>query len=70
VAIRPENVSSLRVVDKLGIEEIGFAPRFLHIDGDWRDHKLFAITKEEVPLGLLRRLDATPADADSQQSHE
>ena len=61
IAIRPENVSSLRVVEKLGINEVGFAPRFLHIDGDWRDHRIFAITREEVPLGLLRRLD----DSDS-----
>jgi len=58
VAIRPENTSSLRVVEKLGIKEIGYAPRYLHIDGDWRDHKLFAITREEVPMGLVRRLDA------------
>ncbi len=66
VAIRPENTSSLRVVEKLGIKEIGYAPRFLHIDGEWRDHKLFAITREEVPLGLLQRLDS----AQSHQSHE
>ena len=70
VAIRPENTSSLRVVEKLGIKEIGYAPRYLHIDGDWRDHRLFAITREDVPLGLLRRLDTTAADADSHQSHE
>ena len=63
VAIRPENTSSLRVVEKLGIKEIGYAPRYLHIDGDWRDHKLFAITREEVPLGLLRRLDSAAAEA-------
>ena len=56
VAIRPENSASLRVVEKLGISEIGFAPRYLHIDGDWRDHRLFAVTTEEVPGGLLRRL--------------
>jgi len=61
VAIRPENVSSLRVVEKLGINEIGFAPRFLHIDGEWRDHRIFAITCEEVPLGLQKRL----SEADS-----
>ena len=66
IAIRPENVSSLRVVEKLGINEVGFAPRFLHIDGDWRDHRIFAITREEVPLGLLRRLD----DSDSHLPHE
>lgn len=58
VAIRPENVASLRVVDKLGIEFIGLAPRYLHIDGEWRDHLLFGVTREEVPGGLLKRLDS------------
>jgi ribosomal-protein-alanine N-acetyltransferase len=57
ICIRPENANSLRVVEKLGITEVGYAPRFLHIDGEWRDHRIFAITREEVPLGLLRRLD-------------
>ena len=70
MAIRPENTSSLRVVEKLGIREIGYAPRYLHIDGDWRDHKLFAITREEAPLGLLRRLDSAATEADSHQPHE
>jgi [ribosomal protein S5]-alanine N-acetyltransferase len=55
VAIRPENTASLRVVQKLGFTEVGYAPRYLHIDGDWRDHRLFAITVEECPGGLLRR---------------
>ncbi len=63
VAVRPENTSSLRVVAKLGFTEIGLARRFLHIDGDWRDHRLFAITREEVPLGMLHRLDH-PATAE------
>ncbi len=58
VCIRPENTNSLRVVEKLGIREIGFAPLFLHIDGDWRDHRIYAITKEEVPAGLLHRLES------------
>jgi ribosomal-protein-alanine N-acetyltransferase len=70
VAIRPENTSSLRVVEKLGIHEVGFAPRFLHIDGDWRDHRIFAITKEEVPLGLLKRLESAGSEANSHQSQE
>jgi [ribosomal protein S5]-alanine N-acetyltransferase len=56
VAIRPENAASLRVVEKLGITEVGYAPRYLHIDGAWRDHRLFAVTVEEVPGGMLRRL--------------
>lgn len=56
VAIRPENSASLRVVEKLGIPEVGYAPRYLHIDGDWRDHRLYAITAEECPEGLVARL--------------
>ena len=56
IAIRPENVASLRVVEKLGFTMIGLAPRYLHIDGQWRDHLLFAITAEEVPGGLRSRL--------------
>jgi ribosomal-protein-alanine N-acetyltransferase len=56
IAIRPENAASLRVVEKLGIPEYGLAPRYLHIDGDWRDHRLFAITREDCPRGLQERL--------------
>ena len=55
IAIRPENPASLRVVEKLGFTRIGEAPRYLHINGAWRDHVLFALTAEDVPDGLLRR---------------
>ncbi|WP_312856013.1 GNAT family N-acetyltransferase [Nocardioides stalactiti] len=57
ICIRPENTNSLRVVEKLGIHEVGYAPRFLHIDGDWRDHRIFAVTREDAPRGLLARLE-------------
>jgi ribosomal-protein-alanine N-acetyltransferase len=57
IAIRPENTASLRVVEKLGFSRIGVAERYLHINGQWRDHILFAITAEETPDGLLARLD-------------
>ncbi len=56
IAIRPENSNSLRVVEKLGAHEVGYAPRYLHIDGAWRDHRLYAITVEDVPPGGLVRL--------------
>lgn len=56
ISIRPENANSLRVVEKLGIAEVGYAPRYLHIDGEWRDHRQFAITVEECPGGLVERL--------------
>ena len=60
IAIRPENVASLRVVAKLGLREEGTRLRLLHIRGDWRDHRCFTVTAEEVPEGLLERwLSAT-----------
>ncbi len=63
IAIRPENSNSLRVVEKLGLREVGYAPKFLHIDGAWRDHRIYAVTAEECPGGLAARVR-------SHQSHE
>ena len=59
VAIRPENGNSLRVVQKLGFRYEGSRPRYLHINGEWRDHEVFALTTEEVPGGLVARWDAS-----------
>ncbi|MFT4008716.1 MAG: GNAT family protein [Nocardioidaceae bacterium] len=58
IAIRPENAASLRVVEKLGMPEYGYAASYLHIDGDWRDHRLFAINREECSEGMLTRLSS------------
>ncbi|GAA1912895.1 GNAT family protein [Streptomyces sodiiphilus] len=55
ICIRPENLPSRRVVEKLGFREEGVRPRYLHIDGDWRDHLVFALTAEEIPQGLMTR---------------
>ncbi|MEQ7125640.1 GNAT family protein [Actinopolymorpha sp. B11F2] len=55
INIRPENAASLRVVDKLGFRREGIRPRYLHIDGDWRDHVAYALHAEEVPEGVLTR---------------
>lgn len=56
INIRPENAASLRVVEKLGFRAEGLRERYLHIDGDWRDHLTFALCAEDVPEGLLARL--------------
>jgi ribosomal-protein-alanine N-acetyltransferase len=62
INIRPENGPSLRVVEKLGFRDEGFRPRYLHISGEWADHRTFALTAEEVPEGLLARwLRSRPA---------
>jgi [ribosomal protein S5]-alanine N-acetyltransferase len=65
ICIRPENEPSLRVVEKLGFRYEGLRRRYIHINGDWRDHFCFALTVDDVPQGVLRRwLDGkAPEDA-------
>lgn len=55
VCIRPENRPSRRVVEKLGFRSEGMRPSYLHIDGDWRDHLVYALTADEAADGLLTR---------------
>ncbi|GAB2470414.1 GNAT family N-acetyltransferase [Xylanimonas ulmi] len=61
INIRPENDRSLRVVAKLGFRDEGVRERYLHIQGQWRDHRTFALTSEDVPGGLLARWQRTRA---------
>ncbi|TAK68460.1 MAG: N-acetyltransferase [Actinomycetota bacterium] len=61
INIRPENVASRRVVEKLGLRSEGVRPRYLHIDGAWRDHLVYAVTAEELPMGLLSRWRSSQA---------
>ena len=55
IDIRPENTASLRVIEKLGFRYEGIKQRYIHINGEWRDHYIFALTAEEVPEGILNR---------------
>ena len=57
IAIRPENTNSLAVVRKLGFRYEGRRERYMHVDGDWRDHDMFVLTAEEVPEGVLARYE-------------
>jgi [ribosomal protein S5]-alanine N-acetyltransferase len=54
--VRPENVASLRVLAKLGFRDEGLLQRYLEVDGAWRDHRLLAMTRDEVGAGLVSRL--------------
>ncbi len=38
INVRPENAASRRVAIKAGFTEESYRPRYLHIDGEWRDH--------------------------------
>lgn len=55
IAIRPENAASLRVVEKLGFDEVGLARGYIHIDGQWRDHRVFQVVSEDVHGTLVSR---------------
>lgn len=67
ICIRPENGPSLRVVEKLGFRYEGLRRRYIHINGEWRDHFCFALVAEEVREGVLDRWvrGAVPAGAGS-----
>ncbi|WP_349310886.1 GNAT family protein [Microbacterium sp. MM2322] len=65
ICIRPENTKSLRVVEKLGFRYEGLRRRYIHIDGEWRDHYAFALVREEVREGVLNRWLAGRAPADA-----
>ena len=53
--IRPENVPSQRLVERLGFTREGLLRRYLDIDGDWRDHFTYALLAEDAPAGVLER---------------
>jgi [ribosomal protein S5]-alanine N-acetyltransferase len=48
VNIRPDNLASLRVVAKLGFRDEGVRLKFLHINGEWHDHRTFALTSQDL----------------------
>ncbi|GAA4917608.1 GNAT family protein [Streptomyces coeruleoprunus] len=49
----PDNAASQRVLARCGFERIGTAPRYLHIDGAWRDHHLFQrVLHDDPPPGM------------------
>jgi [ribosomal protein S5]-alanine N-acetyltransferase len=54
--IRPENLPSQRLVERLAFRREGLLRRYLDIDGDWRDHISYALLAEDLPGGVLAHL--------------
>lgn len=47
----PSNDASRNLLIKAGFRQEGLARRYLQINGDWRDHVLFALLEDEAQLG-------------------
>ena len=45
----PENVASIRVLERAGFEREGYMRSYIRIDGRWQDHLLFATLAPDAP---------------------
>jgi [ribosomal protein S5]-alanine N-acetyltransferase len=46
-SIMPHNIASRRVLEKCGFQKIGFSPKYLQIQGVWRDHEIYMALSED-----------------------
>lgn len=51
-AVRPENARSRAVLQALGFTQEGLSRRYLFIDGQWRDHEVYALLNPDWPQDL------------------
>ena len=49
--IQPANTRSSKLVERLGFRHEGHSPGFQFIDGAWRDHDRWAVTREMLETG-------------------
>ena len=68
IALLPENERSRRVACKVGCHYEGVRPRYMFVNGQWRDHETYSLFAEDAGDGFIHRLIARHAMPGSVQS--
>lgn len=56
IAMLPENERSRHVVEKLQAHYEGLHPRYMFVNGRWRDHNTYSLLAEDARDGFVERL--------------
>lgn len=50
--IQPENLKSINLIKRLRFRREGFSPKYLKVNGQWRDHERYAMTVEDYDASI------------------